>query len=98
MPLSNTQVSVSLKKSRVDEIRNELTRLPLRVGLSKAVMTMRGIFKELSRSAGNSQRRYVSVIITNGNVTHAIDLTTGLRQSVAKYGFDVISVGKTTYG
>ena len=95
MPLFNTQVKVGDDTAAV--INTELKSMTKTFGLNKAVVSMRYIFEEMARSAGQSQRRYVSVIITDGRANDTLRLTTDLK-SASTDSIDVVSVGKLTYG
>ena len=80
--------------SAVGNIKAELKTISEAVGLTKAVMTIRGIFQEMARSsAGKSQQRYVSVIITDGKSNDTESVKAEIR-SASNDSIDVISVGE----
>jgi len=95
MPLSNTQVKVG--ENTTADINAELKRLPTTLGLTRAVISMRWIFREIARSAGQSHQKYVSVIITDGKANDILRLATEVKLADTA-GIDIIIVGKLTYG
>jgi len=84
--------------SATEKIKAEIRSIYQTFGLTKAVMTMRGIFQEMARSStGKSQKRYVSVIITDGKSNDTQRVKAELK-SAFNDSIDVISVGEMAYG
>ena len=78
----------------VENIKTELKSIYQTVGLTKAAITMRGIFQEVARSfAGKSQKRYVSVIITDGKSNDTQRVKDELK-SASTDSIDVIIIGE----